>query len=334
MKNRIVGILASAVFATFGTATLASCDSGEVVMRFSHTNGLKLHPRGLTAELLALRVNAEMDDTACLEIFPNSILYRDTKVIEAIQQGDIQFAAPPTGVLEEKAPSLSVMNLPFLFKNIDAFLEFEDQHYFDRVDAELAEHDLKILAFWHNGFRQLISKQPMYEPADLSGETVVTSDSRMNKLMFELLGSNVVTSPIIEIPETMAGDQVSAHENTWSNIFDMGLETSANNVLETNHSILEYVLVTRKSWYENLPAGTLKKFENILSEVSSERNQTIFYLNSVAKDKLLEKNIQITDISDNDRLRWVFQLQPFRSSMSKDLPIDFLMQINEVNARN
>ena len=312
----------------------AKCDPEEIIFRFSHTNGIRLHPRGLTVELLQIRVNAELNEEACMEVYPNSILYRDTHVLKAVQNGDIQFAAPPTGVFEELAPSLRIMNLPYLFKNIDAFLEFEDDTFKQRVAEELAVHDLKFLAFWHNGFRQIISKESIANPNDLRGKRVLSSNSLVNQFAFELIGAQVETSSVLEVPSVIAQSEVFAHENTWSNIYDMEIDRVANQVLETNHSILEYVLVTKKSWYDTLPAKTRGKLEDILAQVTRERNKTIFHLNNVARRKLLEaQTVEIADQSE-ERHRWAFEMQPVRSMLSDEIPIELMMKINEINARN
>ena len=170
------------------------------------------------------------------------------------------------------------MNLPFLFKNIDAFLEFENDAFKATVAEELAEHDLLFLAFWHNGFRQIAAKEKISDPNDLREQGVVTSNSMVNKATFQLLGSNVTTQPLLEVPSTLRSDDIYAHENTWSNIYDLDLTRVAPFVLASNHSILEYVLVTKKSWYEALPRDRRAKFEDILKQVTEERNKTIFHL--------------------------------------------------------
>ena len=72
----------------------AACDDGEIVVKFSHVTNTDKHPKGIAASLLAERVNEEMNGTMCMEVFPNSTLYNDNKVLEAMLQGDVQLAAP------------------------------------------------------------------------------------------------------------------------------------------------------------------------------------------------------------------------------------------------
>jgi len=88
---------ATASFAETGTT---GCDDGEIVVKFSHVTNTDRHPKGIAASLLQERVNAEMDGSMCLEVFPSSQLYNDDQVLEAMLQGDVQLAAPSLSKFE------------------------------------------------------------------------------------------------------------------------------------------------------------------------------------------------------------------------------------------
>nr|MDJ0608706.1 C4-dicarboxylate ABC transporter [Kiloniellales bacterium] len=57
----------------------ATCDDGEIVIKFSHVTNTDKHPKGIAASLLEKRVNEEMNGRACMQVFPNSSLYDDKK---------------------------------------------------------------------------------------------------------------------------------------------------------------------------------------------------------------------------------------------------------------
>ena len=81
------------------------CDEGEIVVKFSHVTNTDRHPKGIAATLLQERVNAEMEGIMCMEVFPNSTLYNDDQVLEAMLQGDVQMAAPRvagSGILAQR----------------------------------------------------------------------------------------------------------------------------------------------------------------------------------------------------------------------------------------
>ena len=108
------------------TAVSAACDDGEIVVKFSHVTNTDKHPKGIAASLLEQRVNEEMDGTMCMEVFPNSTLYDDNKVLEAMLQGDVQLAAPSLSKFEKFTKQFRIFDLPFMFKNIDAVDAFQN----------------------------------------------------------------------------------------------------------------------------------------------------------------------------------------------------------------
>jgi C4-dicarboxylate-binding protein DctP len=51
-----------------------------------------------------------------MEVFPNSTLYNDDQVLEALLQGDVQLAAPSLSKFEQFTKQFRIFDLPFMFK--------------------------------------------------------------------------------------------------------------------------------------------------------------------------------------------------------------------------
>ncbi|MEC8572258.1 MAG: C4-dicarboxylate ABC transporter, partial [Pseudomonadota bacterium] len=123
---KFVTAAATAVALTMSAGTaMAACDDGEIVVKFSHVTNTDKHPKGIAASLLEKRINEEMNGTMCLEVYPNSTLYNDNKVLEAMLQGDVQLAAPSLSKFEKFTKQFRLFDLPFMFKNIDAVDAFQ-----------------------------------------------------------------------------------------------------------------------------------------------------------------------------------------------------------------
>jgi hypothetical protein len=56
-----------------------------------------------------------MNGKACMEVFPNSTLFDDDKVMEALLLGDVQLAAPSLSKFEAYTKKYRLFDLPFLF---------------------------------------------------------------------------------------------------------------------------------------------------------------------------------------------------------------------------
>src|SRR3546814_18776385 len=61
-----------------------------------------------------------MNGKLCMEVYPNSQLYDDDKVLEAMLLGDAQLAAPSLSKFEKYTKKFRIFDLPFLFEDIEA----------------------------------------------------------------------------------------------------------------------------------------------------------------------------------------------------------------------
>ena len=139
--------------ACIANSALAACDAGEIVIKFSHVTNTDKHPKGIAATLLEQRVNDEMNGKACLEVFPNSTLYNDNQVLEALLQGDVQLAEPYLSKFEKFTKKFRIFDLPFMFKNINAVDEFQNSETGQAMKQSMKKRGLLGLAFWHNGMK-------------------------------------------------------------------------------------------------------------------------------------------------------------------------------------
>ena len=126
MHKTLLAVAASTTLLAAAVPALADCDPGEVVIKFSHVTNTDKHPKGIAATLLAKRVNEEMNGKACMEVFPNSSLYDDDKVLEAMLNGDVQLAAPSLSKFEKFTKKYRLFDLPFLFDDINAVDRFQN----------------------------------------------------------------------------------------------------------------------------------------------------------------------------------------------------------------
>ncbi len=171
MKFLTSAAMALALTVTAGAAA-AACDPGEIVIKFSHVTNSDKHPKGIAATLFAERVNTEMNGKACMEVFPNSTLYTDEKVLEAMLQGDVQFAAPSLSLFEPITKQFRLFDLPFMFKDISAVDAFQASDTGQEMLQSMTRRGVLGLGFWHNGMKQFSANKPLISPEDATGPEV------------------------------------------------------------------------------------------------------------------------------------------------------------------
>ncbi|MEO0359309.1 MAG: TRAP transporter substrate-binding protein DctP, partial [Pseudomonadota bacterium] len=189
MKTLMKAAVLAATVAVPGAA-IAACDAGEIVVKFSHVTNTDRHPKGIAATLLAERVNAEMDGTMCMEVFPNSTLYNDNKVLEAMLQGDVQLAAPSLSKFEKFTRQFRIFDLPFMFNDINAVEAFQASDAGQAMLDSMQNRGLQGLGYWHNGMKQMSANVPLIEPSDAEGLKFRVQSSEVLVAQMEAIGGS------------------------------------------------------------------------------------------------------------------------------------------------
>lgn len=271
----ILAAAAALGIAISGNALMAACDDGEMVIKLSHVTNTDKHPKGIAASLLQQRVNDEMNGKACMEVYPNSTLYNDNQVLEALLQGDVQMAAPSLSKFEQFTKVFRIFDLPFMFKNINAVDEFQNSDTGQAMKESMTRRGLLGLAFWHNGMKQMSANKPLEMPSDANGLKFRVQNSEVLKAQMAALGGSPQPMAFSEVYGALQTGVVDGQENTWSNIYGKKFFEVQDGVTETNHGIIDYMLVTSTDWWDSLDAGMRDQLSKIVDEVTEARNSEI-----------------------------------------------------------
>ena len=323
MKYVIATTVAASVLALSGAA-LAACDTGESIIRFSHVVSASGHPKGEAATLVADRVNAEMNGRFCVEVFPGSQLYDDDKVLEALLSGDVELAAPSLSKFEEFTLQYRVFDLPFLFEDIDAVDRFQQSEIGQQLLDTLQEQGFQGLAFWHNGMKQMSANVPLVDPADAEGLTFRIQASDVLQAQFEALGSSPRMMAFSEVYGALQTGMVDGQENTWSNIYTERFYEVQDGITETNHGIVDYMLVTSLEFWESLDETDRNDLARILGEVTDERNAIATRINMDNRRQIEAEGVEIRTLTSEQRERWVEAMQPVWDKFSEDIGADII----------
>jgi len=311
-----------AVATTLGlsaTAGFAACDSGEIVVKFSHVTNTDKHPKGIAATLLAERVNAEMNGTMCMEVFPNSTLYTDEKALEALLQGDIQLAAPSLSLFERFTKQYRIFDLPFMFKNIEAVDAFQASETGTALKNAMQRRGLQGLEFWHNGMKQMSANVPLINPSDAEGLKFRVQPSDVLVAQMEAIGGSPQKMAFAEVYGALQQGVVDGQENTWSNIFGRKFFEVQDGVTETNHGIIDYLVVTSVDWLDSLESGTRDQFLAILREVTETRNSESTKVNEEARQAIIAAGGEVRTLTAEQRTAWVEAMRPVWDQFAEDV---------------
>ncbi|SEG49171.1 TRAP transporter substrate-binding protein [Oceanospirillum linum] len=267
-----------------------------------------------------------------VEVYPNSQLFGDGKVLEAMLLGDVQIAAPSLSKFKKYTKQLQVYDLPFLFKDMDAVDRFQKGPTGQKLLTSLEKRGLMGLGYIHNGMKQMSANKPLRTPADAEGLKfrIMTSDVLVSQ--FEAVDAIPLKKPFSEVFTLMQTKAIDGAENPWSNLYSKKFFEIQDYVTETNHGVLDYMVVTSARFWKGLD-------DDVRVELKKAMDEAIAYGNGVAKEKAMGDRQRIIDsgrttvlqISDAERQQWVEAMKPvwkqFERQIGKDV-IDAAVQAN------
>ncbi|MEL6680453.1 MAG: TRAP transporter substrate-binding protein DctP, partial [Pseudomonadota bacterium] len=249
------------------------CSEDEVRIVFVHDAPERGHPKGEAASFLAELVNAELDGRACMEVVAEAPGYSDATVAEGLTSGAYHLAAPALGNLGHLSRRYLIFDLPFLFKDLDAVFAYQENSTGQALLTEGTELGLLGLAYWADGMKEISATRQIRMPDDAAGVAFGIQESEIEADYFETLNAEPVEVPVGELSSALEAGTVEGQNMTMTNIAARALHYTQAAVTDSNHGLVQYMLMTSPEFWESLDPTLRADLELLIAIVSQERNR-------------------------------------------------------------
>lgn len=308
LKTLLAACLAAGL-AMPGAAQAATADE-PIRIRFSHVVTDDT-PKGQGALLFQKLVEERLDGKVKVEVHANSSLFGDAEELAALQRGEVQLLAPSLAKFEKYTPRLRVFDLPFLFDDLEAVDRFQQRPTGRDLLLSMREHGIIGLAYWHNGMKQLSASKPLQQPTDARDLSFRIQSSQVLEAQFAAVGAKGVKLPFAEVHDALQSGKVQGAENPWSNLYSQQLYQVQPYISETNHGVLDYMLVSNARFWYGIPHEIRTELEAIIVEVSYAVNQQAARLNAANRERIAASGkSRIIALSAEERAAWRKTMQP------------------------
>ena len=316
--------LTSLALAFSANSAFADCDPGERVVKFSHVTGGTTHPKVVAANNFAARVNEEMNGKLCVEVFPNSTLFGDSKELEALLLGDVQFLAPSLSKFGSYTDKYGVFDLPFIFKDMDHAIRFTNTDEGKDLLLEMDDYAGFVgLGYWMSGMKYFSANKPLIVPSDADGLKFRVQSSDVSKRMIGAMDGSPQAMAFSEVYGALQTGVVDGQENTWSNIYTKKFYEVQDSVTETNHQLLAYLFMTSSEFLESLSDEDRNQLISIANDVTQTANLNVKAAEAANRANILKSGGKINTLSPAQRQEWVDTMKPvwkqFEKYIGKDL---------------
>jgi C4-dicarboxylate-binding protein DctP len=318
MRVAPILIVALAVVFLAGTAL-----AKPIVIKFSHVVAENT-PKGKMANKFKELIEARLPGQVEVEVFPNSQLFNDDKVLPAMLLGDVQLAAPALSKFEKYTDSLQLYDLPFLFKDMEAVEKFQGSPAGKKMLSSMEDKGLMGLGYLHNGMKQLSASSPLRVPEDAHGLKFRIMTSDVLAAQFEAVDAVPVKKPFSEVFTLLQTKAIDGQENTWSNIYSKKFFEVQPYITESNHGVLDYMVVTSAAFWNGMPTPIRVEVEKALMEALAYGNEISFQKSVDDRMNIINSGrTEIIELSAGERAEWVKAMKPvwqqFQGSIGKDL---------------
>lgn len=301
----------------------AAVHAAPIVIKYSHVVA-DVTPKGQAALKFKELAEKKLAGKVQVQVFSNSQLFGDGKELEALLLGDVQIIAPSLAKFGKYTKQLQIFDLPFLFDDIHAVDRFQASKEGQSMLGSMTKKGIMGFGYLHNGMKQLSANKPLYLPSDAKGMKFRIQASDVLDAQFHAVGANPQKISFAEVYQSLQTGVVDGTENPWSNIYSKKFHEVQKYIMESNHGVLDYMVIGNAKWWAGLPPDVQKGLSEAMAESIKYGNKIAFDEDMDFRAKVIaEKKAQVLPMTKEQLAAWRTAMQPvwkkFEGDIGKDM---------------
>lgn len=289
---------------------IVGCGSGgtdkkgkTIIMRVGHATAPGA-PRDKNVIEFGKRIEEISKGAIKVENYPASQLGTNDAMLEQVMQGALEAVVVPTAFTAKVTPAFTMLDLPFLFPNMDRATEFMVSPEAMELLKVVEDKGYKGLAFWPSDMKLMTANKKIEKLEDLRGMKfrVMAGDVLMNT--YKAWGASAIPLPLNELYTALSQGTVDAEENTLGTIHDFKFYEVQKYIIESNHSLTADVFLVNKAWYDSLPADIQKAMVDEAVKLAEVRKVQEIERNKEFRKVIADsKKAEFVQLSDAEKQR-------------------------------
>jgi len=298
----IVAMAGSLIFAFVSSANVV--ESNDVItLRIGHGSP-ETNERHAAVMRFKELVEEKSDGKIEVLVYPNEQLGSEAEMIESVTLNDLQMVA--ASAFSQYDQKISVFHLPYLFDSYEEAWKVLDGEIGQEVSNFFLEDNLRILAYFENGFRHVTSNVPIKTPEDLQGLNIRTPEFPLSLSTFNALGANPTPMAFGELYMALQQGTVDAQENPVANIYANKFQEVQKYLNMTSHQYMPLPVAISEEFWQSLSAD----HQQIIKSSAQEAAQ--FH-----RDTLRQKEEEMIEELKNSGMKIVEpEIQPFKEKVA------------------
>ena len=303
----------------------------QMIIKLSHVVA-DATPKGQASIKFKELVEKALPGKVQVQVFPNSQLFGDGKEMEALALGDVQIIIPSLAKFGKYTPKLQIFDLPFLFDDLAAVDRFQASKEGQELLKSMEKKNIIGLGYLHNGMKQLSANKPLNTPADAKGLKFRIQSSDVLEEQFKAVGANPQKLAFAEVYQALQTGVVDGTENPWSNIYSKKFHEVQGFIMDSNHGILDYMVITNAKWWNGLPADVRTALNGAMQEAIKVGNKIAEEEGDDYRKKVIADNKgKVLPMSKENLMAWRTAMKPVWKKFEGDIGADLIKAAEKAN---
>ncbi|MCG6876014.1 MAG: TRAP transporter substrate-binding protein [Betaproteobacteria bacterium] len=270
------------------------------------------HSRAL--KMIGDRLAAEFGDEVDIKYVWNvmDLGYKGEDVLWMVEHGILTLAYQSTSYLTSRVPELGLVDLPFLFEDLEQARSAMDgklgEYLTERIEARIG---YRMLGYLENGYRHISNRlRRVREPGDLAGMRIRMLPSEVHCRTFELLGAIPVPCDLKQALADIASGTVDAQENPLANTVTYGVHKLHRYHTLTGHFYLSRGIYANRAAVDGWPVKLRDAMRAATREAVHRQRELAVDEETIARREIEREGCELIDLSAQERDAFVRMVRP------------------------
>jgi tripartite ATP-independent transporter DctP family solute receptor len=251
--------------------------------------------------------------------------YKAEEIIWLVESGILTLGYQSSSYLTDRVPELSLVDLPFLFRDNDHARAAMDGALGKRlVQAIESKANFRVLGWYENGFRHISNRvHAVRMPADLKGIRIRVLPSQIQARTFELLGATPMIMDLTDAIRMIKAGEIDAQENPLTNTVTYGVHKFHRFHTISNHFYISRPIFLHRSSFDGWPADIKEAMQRVVTDSVAFQRELHVKEEEDAEKAIRAERCEIVTLDAKEHDAFAKAVQPIyaeaRQTLSADL---------------
>ena len=291
-NKKLLGVLIGAALCFGASATLAA--DYTIKVAYENNPGEPIDKAvNEWARLFAQKTNGKGE----LRLYPSSQLGSKKDVMEQMKLGSAIITIADGGFFADYVPDFGILLGPYLGTDYKDIFKLAKTPWFAEMNTKLEAKGFHILTSnWLYGVRHMVTKKPVYTPADLKGMKIRVPNNRIQIDAMKTMGATPTPMALAEVYPSLTTGVIDGAENPIPVLYGQKHHEPAKYLILTGHLDNVSQWVTSQAYFAKLPADIKKALSESADEAGNFMTSTVQAAEKDTIEKMKKEGVTVIEV--------------------------------------